>query len=147
MLNVRQNRAGLYKYCGARRCGGDTKCYKMESVLVVGNNKWRRMCKIKVWSVCICLLVDVVDLSEYFALSFRVHKASSLLFFSDNYETKFICTNSYNINKQTKKTIFMAIKFQWLCSRFSTSVLICNKHNTTLDLLCVNTWFFPSNKQ
>jgi len=90
--------AGLYKYCGARRFEGDPKCYQIESVLVVGNRRWRIWCKIKVWSICICLLVDAVDLSEYFAFSFRVHKASSLLLFSDNYEL-----SAQNINKQTKK--------------------------------------------
>jgi hypothetical protein len=86
MLNVRQKGAGLYKYCGARWCGGDPKCYKVESVLVIGSTRWRRWCKIKVWSICICLLVDVVDLSECFGFSFRVNKASSLLLFSDKYE-------------------------------------------------------------
>jgi len=74
---------------------------------VIGNRRWRRRCKIKVWSICVCLLVDV-DLSEYFALSFRVLKTSSLLLLSDNYKKTFICTNSYNTNKQTKLYLWLS---------------------------------------
>jgi hypothetical protein len=44
-----QNGAGLYKYCGARRCGGNPKCYKMERVLVLGTGsllmRWKKRCK------------------------------------------------------------------------------------------------------
>jgi len=106
MLNVRQNGAGLYKYCGENRCGDDPECYKIERVFVIGKRRWRRRCKIKVWSICVCLLVDV-DLSEYFALSFRVLKTSSLLLLSDNYKKTFISTNSYNTNKQTKLYLWL----------------------------------------
>jgi len=76
MLNVRQNGAGLYKYCGARRCGGDQQCYKIESILVIGNRRWRRWCKFKVWSICICLLIDIMDLSENFASGYTKHHLS-----------------------------------------------------------------------
>jgi len=36
MLNVRQNGAGLYRYCGENGYGDDPECYKMERVLSLG---------------------------------------------------------------------------------------------------------------